>query len=324
MNTKQLNYIVSIAKHGNLSDAASELGVSQPALSKYLSELEKELGLELFLRHKKRFYPTPAGSIYLEAAEKIIAVKEQTYQTIQERISGFSQTITVGVSPLRGAIAMAKIITEFHKKFPFVKIEMHEGYTHQLRQLVLDHSIDIALGTCIDTEEANFRHISCHEEEPVLFVPSFHPLAKLAVKSYDRTKLSRINIKEFKDSPFLISAKGQTLRFLSDTLFEQNHMHPTIAFETPNNLIIKHLAEHGAGVALLVDSHIEPSDNLVYFHLDQSYPLHMTMMTAKDKILSEAERYLIALNFFMERENPNYRYNPNSAALEILKEFQGS
>ena len=57
MNTRQLTYVVSIAETGNLSAAAKELGVSQPALSKYLAELEDELGTELFLRYKKQLYP---------------------------------------------------------------------------------------------------------------------------------------------------------------------------------------------------------------------------------------------------------------------------
>ena len=70
MNTRQLTYVLSIAETGNLSAAAKELGVSQPALSKYLAELEDELGTELFLRYKKQLYPTAAGKIYLEAAKR--------------------------------------------------------------------------------------------------------------------------------------------------------------------------------------------------------------------------------------------------------------
>ena len=58
MNTRQLTYVLSIAETGNLSAAAKELGVSQPALSKYLAELEDELGTELFLRYKKQLSPT--------------------------------------------------------------------------------------------------------------------------------------------------------------------------------------------------------------------------------------------------------------------------
>ena len=96
MNTRQLTYVLSIAETGNLSAAAKELGVSQPALSKYLAELEDELGTELFLRYKKQLYPTAAGKIYLEAATRIIGVKEQTYQMISELSNGYQKTLHSG------------------------------------------------------------------------------------------------------------------------------------------------------------------------------------------------------------------------------------
>ena len=133
MNTRQLSYILSIAETGSLSAAAKELAISQPALSKYLSELEEELGTELFLRHKKHLYPTSAGKVYLDAAKRIIAVKEQTYQMIAELSGGYQKTITIGVTPLRGSIAIARIFTQFHRRYPNVKIEMKEHYMAGLR-----------------------------------------------------------------------------------------------------------------------------------------------------------------------------------------------
>mgnify|MGYP002240044100 CR=1 FL=1 len=121
MNTRQLTYVLSIAETGNLSAAAKELGVSQPALSKYLAELEDELGTELFLRYKKQLYPTAAGKIYLEAATRIIGVKEQTYQIISELSNGYQKTLHIGVTPLRGSIAIAQIFNQFHRQLPQCK-----------------------------------------------------------------------------------------------------------------------------------------------------------------------------------------------------------
>lgn len=59
MKLEQLPYILEIASCQNLSGAAQKLGISQPALSKYLSNLEGELGMELFRRYRKKLYPTP-------------------------------------------------------------------------------------------------------------------------------------------------------------------------------------------------------------------------------------------------------------------------
>ena len=68
MNIKTLSYLVAIAETGTLSGAGKKLGISQPTLSAFLSNLECELGIDLFVRNKKQMIPTPAGRIYLDAS----------------------------------------------------------------------------------------------------------------------------------------------------------------------------------------------------------------------------------------------------------------
>lgn len=320
MNTRQLSYILSIAETGSLSAAAKELGVSQPALSKYLSELEEELDTELFLRHKKQLYPTSAGKVYLDAAKRIIAVKEQTYQMIAELSGGYQKTITIGVTPLRGSIAIARIFTQFHRRYPNVKLEMKEHYMAGLRKAILDHTVDLALGTCNDPEEAGIVHTSFHEEDLVLFVPSFHPLAYQA--SRDLAHLTSIDIRKFQDTPFLLATENSTIRQTADMIFQQNQMQPTVVYEADNNLILKHMAAQGAGITILARNHMEPSKNLVYFNFKPNYSVHLTIMSAIDHVLSEEERFLIVLNYLQEADNPNFRFNPNQNAQELIEEFQ--
>lgn len=319
MNTRQLSYIIAIEEHGNLSAASRALGVSQPALSKYLLELEEELGTELFLRHKKKLYPTAAGRIYLEAARKIIAVKSTTYQMIASLSGACQKTITVGVTPLRGAISIAKIFPEFRQRYPNVQIEFKEQYAEGLQKSVIDHSVDLALSTCIELEDPDILHIVAFQEDLILFVPSFHPLAPLANR--DLKHLTSIDIRRFLDTPFLTGGKHSTIRKLSDLVFQQNQMQPTIVYEADNNLILKNMVKNGAGVCLLPRSHAEPSENVVYFSLKPNYYTNLTVMVAKDHTLSTEERCLIALNFGSQFGNPNYLYHPTPLAEEILNEF---
>ena len=105
-------------------------------------------------------------------------------------------------------------------------------------------------------------------------------------------------------------------------IFQQNQMQPTVVYESDNNLILKHMADQGAGVALLGRGHVEPSKNLVYFSLKPSYSVHMTIMSAPDHILNEEERFLIYLNYLQESKRANYRFNPNANAKRLLKEYE--
>ena len=103
MNIKTLSYLVAIAETGTLSGAGKKLGISQPTLSAFLSNLECELGIDLFVRNKKQMIPTPAGRIYLDASRKILAVQEQTLQSIHQLSVKPTETIRIGVTPLRGS-----------------------------------------------------------------------------------------------------------------------------------------------------------------------------------------------------------------------------
>ena len=83
MDTKYLSYILTIAKKENMTKAAEELFVSQSTLSQYLSKLESELGTPLFYRSKGRLTLTAAGRLYIDASEKVMAIKDNLYQNIQ-------------------------------------------------------------------------------------------------------------------------------------------------------------------------------------------------------------------------------------------------
>ena len=76
MTTRQLYYLTVISDFGNLSAAAQALQISQPALSKFLTEYETSLGFQIFLRYHRQLVPTSVGRCVIEYAHKI--VNEQT------------------------------------------------------------------------------------------------------------------------------------------------------------------------------------------------------------------------------------------------------
>lgn len=320
MNTRQLTYIIAIAEKENLSGAAAELGVSQPALSKYLADLEKELNTELFLRHKKRLLLTAAGRIYVEAAKKIVSVKDQTYQTIGALSREYKDTITVGATPLRGSIAIARIFPIFCKRYPNINISIKESYMAGLKQAVINHTVDIALGTCIDLDSPDILHISACEEDLVLCVPIFHHLAPTASRDLDH--LTTVDIREFQDSPFLLGGKGATIRSLSDSIFQQNQMNPTVVYESNNNLVLLNMIQSGAGVCLLPKSAMKQSEHIVYFSIRPRYFINLSVMVPKNHEMREEERYLTALILASDANHPRYRLNPTPMARQIMDEFR--
>ncbi|MDK2967550.1 LysR family transcriptional regulator, partial [Lacrimispora sp.] len=143
MDTRYLTYILTIAKKENMTKAAEELFVSQSTLSQYLSKLESELGTPLFYRSKGRLTLTPAGSLYIEAAKKVMSIKNVLYQNIQN-IDNRGH-ITVGVTSQFGLDMLTDIIPAFKSQYPDIIIEISETNLPSLTKMILEESIDCGI-----------------------------------------------------------------------------------------------------------------------------------------------------------------------------------
>ena len=321
MNTKGLLYIMTLAREKSISAAGRKLGISQPTLSVYLSRLERSLGTDLFIRDKKWLIPTPAGKIYIETASQILEAKDQTYLAIHALTHELKETIVIGATPLRGAVLVAQIFTQFSKRYPNVKIEIKECYMKDLRNHVIAGDVDFALGSCYDSEEEDVDFIMMYKEEVILSAPSFHKLASLADKN--DSKLTSIEIDRLSDSPFVLMCQGTSIRAISDSIFLAAKIKPTVVFETNNNLVLSNMIRQGAGVGLIPRSSMVNSDNkIVYFSLSPRYYLGLGAIIKKGMRLSEAERYFIYLVMKQDRNNPLYTPAYSGYIREVCHEFE--
>ena len=322
MDIREMTYITVIAQVGSLSAAAKQLGVSQPTLSVFLSKLEDSLEPVLFYRENKQLVPTPAGRIYLSAAQKIISVRDQTYQTIHHLTHETTEEIVIGASPLRGSIMVAQIFPVFNKRFPDVKVRIAESYMQSLWNNLRERKVNFALASYQDSGDNQFDFINISREELVLGVPSFHPLASRAGNS--REPLTSADIREFADTPFVRLAPGSTVRAMMDNIFSTAAIHPPIVFETNNLLVLTNMIRQGAGAGLLPRSSlVEDPERIVYFSPSPRYYLSLGIVVPKGRQLSEAERYLAYLVIKKDRDNPIYTPALNARARSLWEEFHG-
>lgn len=320
MNIRSMIYLTTIAKEGSLSAAGRKLGISQPTLSVYLSRLEQELGTELFIHEHKHLIPTPSGKICLNAAEKIIQVKKRVYQSIYQINHKSTETLIIGATPLRGAVIFAKIFYEFSQRFPHIKLEIKESYMGNLKNMVKNGEVNLALGSCYDSDDPELEYLTISKEEITLGVPAFHPLAH--AKTKNGKPLKSVDIRNLADTPFVLLIEGTTIRTVANALFRKAELQPTIAFETNNNLIVKHLISEGAGVGFLPYSTFDQNDEtIVHFSLEPKYYMHLCIMAPKNHSLTEAERYLTYLTIKKDFDNPKYHPSLNTHAKEIYQEF---
>ena len=145
MELKEARYILAIARHQSIGKAAESLYISQPSLSKYLKNLEERLGAPLFSRHENRYYPTYMGERYLHYAEQIVACGDewmQEYDDIAHRQRG---RLNIAVPIMMGSTLIEPMLAPFHKRYPYVTLNIMEAVNFIAENSLETSSIDLTL-----------------------------------------------------------------------------------------------------------------------------------------------------------------------------------
>ena len=116
MDTRHLQYILTIAQKQNMTKAAEELFISQSSLSQYLAKLEQEIGVPLFERTRSKMLLTPAGELYVEAARQVLSIEKHLYENI--RSLNNRSHITLGLTSQLCLRMLTAIVPGFKTDFP--------------------------------------------------------------------------------------------------------------------------------------------------------------------------------------------------------------
>ena len=144
MTIKQMLYYAEVCRCGNITKAASNLFVSQPALSKTIKEIEASCGTALFVRSGNKILLTEEGNYLYGEVQEILA----EYNKLESKINNHQLSrnhIRLGYSVLSGFSSYIKISSEFSKKFPETNIKASINNTATNYELLDSHKIDIAI-----------------------------------------------------------------------------------------------------------------------------------------------------------------------------------
>lgn len=270
MEFSKLEYIVKVAELGNITRAAEELFMTQPALSHYISRVEKEEGVKLFDRSSNPITLTYEGERYVETAKQIIELNRLLKEEMSEVVNARKGRIRIGIPPLRAAHMLPKFIPVFAEEYPNVQIQTLEHNSRQLREDVLKGSVDFAILPKLGILD-DFSCIPICREELVL--TAREGLIDASMYQEDETGRKIIHFEKLKDVPFVLLKKGHGSRGALDTLFELYDYAPNIFMETTNNETAFGLAAAGMGVAVIPYSTVRTINHehpIQIYHLSES------------------------------------------------------
>lgn len=170
-----------LAKNPNATKVAEELFLSQPAISKNIRELEKELGLTLFHREKGRLQLTPAGEyLYLEM-DKILKKEREILFELDRMRGHFNGTLQIGASTTISQYILPQILARFNDSSLELKIDLMSGNTAQIEQEILANRLHLAFIEGTPTQP-DIHYIPFLKDEIVLVCAANTPAPEVISK----------------------------------------------------------------------------------------------------------------------------------------------
>lgn len=146
MKLSQLRDIVAIAERGSLRAASRQLGVAQPALTRSVQDLERQLGTVLFDRQSRGMVPTPAGSLFVGRARAVLADLRRAEEEIAQISGGTGGSVAVGLSAVPHFAILPKVLAPFGRRYRDLSLNLIEGVYPTLEARLRDGSVDFYVG----------------------------------------------------------------------------------------------------------------------------------------------------------------------------------
>ena len=249
---QQLKILRVIAKEKSFTKAAKNLYISQPAISKQIRTLEKNLDVILLEREKNKISLTENGKILLQYSERILALCEESCRALVDLKSGGRGNLTIGASETIGKYLIPQIITLFTQNHPQINLKVIVNSTSLLTNSVLRKKIDLAIveGRISSKSEEDLRVKTFINEEINLIIP----------KSHSCIRKSKINKKDLYYLNFITLNSDSNLGKLINTILIKNKIEIKqlkIIMQFNSIEAIKTAVRLGLGVAFIPSLSIE-------------------------------------------------------------------
>ncbi|MGD9078347.1 MAG: LysR substrate-binding domain-containing protein [Desulfobacterales bacterium] len=241
INLNQLRAFYQTAKCKNVSLAARELFVSQPAVTAQIKLFEESCGLKLFKKKGRNLYLTDGGKTLFNYARKIFEYEKKIEDVVLQMKELKKGSLRLGSARTYARYFMPFLLTGFRDAYPQIKIHFDEGSSREMIHSLLDLKNEIVIIARAE-DHPNVAFIPFSQEELVLILPPNHRLA-------DK---DGIVFEQIAEEPIIMKDPGSGTRKLVDELFAKNNCTPNILMETGDAEIIKLLVQHGEGISFLV------------------------------------------------------------------------
>jgi LysR family transcriptional regulator, low CO2-responsive transcriptional regulator len=239
VNLNQLRVFEAVARTGSFSRAAEALSVTQPAVTLQIRQLERDCGVQLFERIRRRPRLTDAGRTLQDYARRIFALVDEAGRHLEGARGLTSGTLRVVTGPT-GATYATTLITAFHRRHPGIHVALSVDTSERIVQRVVTLTDDVGLVGAEQQHPAVARTPFCGDPL-VVIVPPGHAWARRR----------SVSVRELADVPLIIREAVSTTRRFIEARLGAAARRLRVRMELGSNDAIKRAVELGAGVGIV-------------------------------------------------------------------------
>jgi LysR family transcriptional regulator, cys regulon transcriptional activator len=252
MKLHQLRYLAAVAQSGlNITAAAQKLHTSQPGVSKQIKLLEDELGFQIFVREGRNLTRiTPAGAQVIERALRILQEAQSIRDLSTELRDEGRGSLSIGTTHTQARYVLPDVIRVFRDRYPQVRLNLHQGTSEQIAEMVASDRIDCAIATGSEQLFTDLTLLPCYRWHRTVIVPRSHPLAEGG----------RLTFKALAAYPLITYTFSFTGPSSLHEAFARAGMVPNVAITARDADVIETYVRLGLGVGIVAHMAIDEND----------------------------------------------------------------
>ncbi|WP_037677404.1 LysR family transcriptional regulator [Streptomyces griseus] len=243
MDLQVLRSFQAVAEGTTVTDAAADARITQPALSRALNRLEEEVGAELFQRVGRVLRLTPAGRIFKEHVDAVLDSYDRGRRAVAEVVDPDAGVVSLAFLHTLGTWLVPRLVTDFRRKHPKARFELHQDGEIGLSRHLLDATADLII-TSSEPDDPLITWRRLLVEPLWLAVPTRHRLGRRR----------RVRLAEVAEERFILLKPGYGLRSITEALCHEAGFTPLVGFEGEEVETLRGLVAAGLGVSLIPSS----------------------------------------------------------------------
>lgn len=288
MNTQTMEYVIAIAEEKSLSRAAERLLVSQPALSRQLARLEKELDTRLFRREHNQMTLTNAGRIYVNGARMILSIHDNAVSEIRSMGVSHRKQITLVYNNALLPGFSRHILPEFHRLHPDILLSTINGNASIAKEYLGNGMADLAAVAIREGTHQLLDYIPLRDDELMLALPADHPQIPYFTEH-------GVDFSRLEQEQFILNQINSHFHSMERNIFRDHNFTPNVLCEIADLYASFHMVKDHKGLTFLPRSMEGTDEDCTLFSLTPPAVFHIVIAWPRSAVLTRPVRDLTML-----------------------------